>query len=63
MQRLARKFSADLHFDADDTTGRMVVRAPNAASMWGECFDNATSFATAMIDLQTRVFPRQQRGG
>jgi GNAT superfamily N-acetyltransferase len=61
MQGLAKKFSADLHFETDDSTGKLVARSPNAASVWGEIADNATSFATAMLDLQTRVFSMQQR--
>jgi hypothetical protein len=42
-------------------TGRLVARAPSVASFWGEFADNATSFATAMLDLQTRVFSMQRR--
>jgi GNAT superfamily N-acetyltransferase len=61
MQGLARKFSADLRFETDDQTGKLVARAPNAATVWGEFADNATSFATAMLDLQTRVFSMQPR--
>jgi GNAT superfamily N-acetyltransferase len=61
MQSLARKFSADLRFETDDMTGKLVARAPSAASVWGEFADNATSFATAMLDLQTRVFSMQPR--
>ncbi|WP_294539876.1 GNAT family N-acetyltransferase [uncultured Rhodoblastus sp.] len=61
MQALARKFEADLLFETDDLTGRFVARGPSAASFWGEFADNATSFATAMLDLQTRVFSLQPR--
>ncbi len=61
MQGLARKFAADLRFETDDTTGKLVARAPSASSVWGEMADNATSFATAMLDLQTRVFSLQPR--
>ena len=60
MQGLARKFSADLSFETDDRTGKLVALAPNAASVWGEFADNATSFATAMLDLQTRAFSMQR---
>ena len=61
MQGLAKKFSADLRFETDDVSGKLVARAPSPASIWGEFADNATSFATAMLDLQTRVFSMQQR--
>lgn len=59
MQALARKFAADLRFEEDGSTGKLVARTPSAASVWSEMSDNATSFATAMLDLQTRVFSLQ----
>jgi len=61
MQALARKFAADLRFETDDLTGRLVARAPSPASVWGEFADHATSFATAILDLHTRVFSLQPR--
>jgi GNAT superfamily N-acetyltransferase len=61
MQSLARKFAADLRFETDDMTGKLVARAPSVGSVWDEFADNATSFATAMLDLQTRVFSLQPR--
>jgi GNAT superfamily N-acetyltransferase len=62
MQGLARKFSAHLRFETDDSTGKLIARTPSAASLWGEFADNASSFATAMLELQTRVFSLQPRG-
>ena len=61
MQSLARKFSADLKFETDDLTGRLVAHTPSPASLWGEFADNSMSFATAMLDLQTRVYSMQRR--
>ncbi len=61
MQGLARKFTADLRFETDDLTGRLVARSPSAASVWGEFADNSTSFAIAMLDLQTQVYSMQRR--
>ena len=61
MQALAKKFSADLRFETDDTTGKLVARQPSAASVWSEFADDATSFAIAMLDLQTRVYSMQRR--
>jgi GNAT superfamily N-acetyltransferase len=61
MQALAKKFSADLRFETDDMTGKLVAREPTPSSVWSEFADNATSFATAMLDLQTRVFSLQPR--
>jgi GNAT superfamily N-acetyltransferase len=61
MQSLAKKFSAELRFETDEMTGKLVAREPSAASVWREFADNATSFATAMLDLQTRVYSMQRR--
>jgi hypothetical protein len=61
MQALAKKFSADLRFETDDMTGKLVAREPSAASVWHEFADNATSFAIAMLDLQTQVYSMQRR--
>ncbi len=61
MQALARKFAADLRFETDDMTGKLVAREPSAASVWSEFADNAASFATAMLDLHTRVYSMQRR--
>lgn len=59
MQGLAKKFSADLKFETDDVTGRLVARTPSPAAVWREMVEDAASFATAMLDLQTRVFSMQ----
>jgi GNAT superfamily N-acetyltransferase len=56
MQALARKYEADLQFDTDELTGRLVARTPSAAQLWNEWVDDATSYATAMLDLHTREF-------
>ena len=56
MQGLARKFAADLQFDDDALTGRLVARTPRAQVLWDEWLDDASQFATAMLDLQSRLF-------
>lgn len=56
MQGLATKFAAELQFDDDALTGRLVARTPRAAAAWTEWLEDSTSFATAMLDLQTRLF-------
>ena len=56
MQGLAKKFEADLQFDTDELTGKLVARTPSAAQLWNEWVDDASSYATAMLDLQTRDF-------
>ncbi len=59
MQGLAKKFESELQFDADDLTGKLVARTPSAAALWNEWVDDASSFATAMLDLHTRTFSMQ----
>lgn len=57
MQNLAKHFKADLHFETDEVTGKLVGRpAPTPASQWKEMVDDAASFATAMVDLQRRTW-------
>jgi GNAT superfamily N-acetyltransferase len=56
MQTLARKFSAELRFETDDCTGRLVARAPTPFTVWSEAIEDATGFTTFMFDLQSRVF-------
>ena len=56
MQGMAKKFEAELQFDADDLTGKLVARTPSAAALWDEWIDDASSFATAMLDLHTRMY-------
>jgi hypothetical protein len=56
MQGLAKKFAAELEFDDDALTGRLVARTPKAAALWNEWLETSSTFATAMLDLQTRLF-------
>ncbi|MGA8603324.1 MAG: GNAT family N-acetyltransferase [Beijerinckiaceae bacterium] len=63
MQNLARHFEAELKFETDEVTGKLVGRrAPTAATHLEEIVEDATSFATAMVDLQRRTWlPRLGR--
>src|SRR4051794_41569021 len=36
MQKLAKHFEADIKFEADQVTGRMIGRPPKIASQWEE---------------------------
>jgi hypothetical protein len=56
MQGLAKKFESELQFDADELTGKLVARTPSAAALWNEWIDDASSFATAMLDLHTHTY-------
>ena len=52
MQALARKFEAEMRFEPQDVTGIVRTRGPSAFSLLYEAADDATGFATAMLDLQ-----------
>ena len=56
MQGLAKKFAADLQFDDDALTGKLVARTPKAQALWDEWLEESTNYATAMLDLQSRLF-------
>ncbi len=56
MRGLAKKFEADLQFDDDALTGRLVARTPKAQALWDEWLEDSSAYATAMLDLQTPLF-------
>ena len=55
MLKLARKFEADLTFELNDVTGKLVARPPSAMSLWREFVDNTLDWGTAVIDYQGRM--------
>jgi GNAT superfamily N-acetyltransferase len=61
MQALARKFSAELTFEAGETTTKLPVEGPTPFSLIYEAMDDAAGFATAMLDLQRRALARAAR--
>jgi GNAT superfamily N-acetyltransferase len=63
MQSLAKHFEAELKFETDEVTGKLVGRrAPTPVTQLEEIVQDATSFATAMVDLQRRTWlPRRGR--
>ena len=61
MQSLARKHSAELRFETDDCTGRLVARAPTPFTVWSEAIEDAAGFTTFMFDLQSRAISTRDR--
>ena len=59
MQGLAKKFEADLNFETDELTGKLIGRQPSAGSIWREMVDDSTGFATAILNLHTRMYAMQ----
>ena len=56
MQQLARKFDAELSFDFGNVIGEVESSRPTPLSLMREMMADSHGFATAMLDLQTRIF-------
>jgi GNAT superfamily N-acetyltransferase len=55
MVDLARKFEAELTFDFGSVIGEVEAAHPTPMSMWRELVADTHGFATAMLDVQTRM--------
>jgi GNAT superfamily N-acetyltransferase len=55
MQQLARKFDAELSFDFGGVVGEVESSRPTPLSLMREMMSDSHGFATAMLDLQTRM--------
>jgi len=55
MQQLARKFDAELSFDFGSVVGEVESSRPTPLSMMREVMADSHGFATAMLDLQSRM--------
>ena len=60
MQRICRKFDADLHFDHGEVVGRVLPSLPTYLSLWQEAVDDSSGFVLAVLDppmLKARTPP------
>jgi GNAT superfamily N-acetyltransferase len=55
MQQLARKFDAELSFDFETVVGEVESSRPTPLSLMREVMSDSHGFATAMLDLQSRI--------
>jgi len=55
MQQLARKFDAELSFDFGNVIGEVESSRPTPLSLMREFMADGHGFATAMLDLQSRM--------
>ena len=55
MQQLARKFDAELSFDFASVVGEVATARPTPLSMMREILADNHGFATAMLDVQSRL--------
>jgi GNAT superfamily N-acetyltransferase len=55
MQQLARKFDAELSFDFGSVIGEVEWSRPTPLSLMRELLSDGHSFATAMLDMQSKM--------
>jgi GNAT superfamily N-acetyltransferase len=55
MQRICRKFDAELHFDHGEVIGRVLPALPTYMSLWEEAVDDSNGFVLAVLDLPVRA--------
>lgn len=57
MQRIARKYSAEMHFDQGEVVGKLTPAMPTYFSFWREAVEDEHSFVMAVLDLGRRLAP------
>jgi GNAT superfamily N-acetyltransferase len=55
MLDLARKFDAELHFETDEITGRLVAHRQSPLSLWSEYVDDSIGFVDALFGAQKQL--------
>lgn len=57
MQRIAKKYEAELTFEHGEVIGQLKPVTPNYFSIWREAVEDEMGFVMAVLDLQKRVLP------
>jgi RimJ/RimL family protein N-acetyltransferase len=57
MQRIARKYEAELHFEHGEVVGQVRTPGPTPASLWSEAMDDGNGFVMAVLELPLRLLP------
>lgn len=52
---LAKGFSAELSFETEETTGKLLAKTPSGSSILRELVDNSLGLASAVIEYQKRA--------
>ncbi|MFZ0570253.1 MAG: GNAT family N-acetyltransferase [Rhodomicrobium sp.] len=55
MQRISRKFDAELHFDHGEVVGRVLPALLTYLSLWQEALDDSNGFVLAAFDSRVRM--------
>ena len=53
MQRICRKYEADLVFDHGEVVGRVIPSLPTYISLWQEAVDDSSGFVMAVLEVPT----------
>ena len=51
MQRIAKKYEADLYFDHGEVVGQLKPAFPTPLSLWTEAIDNGNGFVMAVLEF------------
>jgi len=57
MQRIAKKFEAELHFDHGEVVGQVRTPGPTPVSLWSEAVDDSNGFVMAVMEFPLRLVP------
>lgn len=58
MQRVAKKYEAELYFDHGEVIGQLKPAFPTPASLWSEAMDNGSGFVMAVLEFPLRGVDR-----
>lgn len=58
MQRVAKKYEAELHFDHGEVIGQLKPAFPTPLSLWSEAVDNGNGFVMAVLEFPIHGFQR-----
>ena len=58
MQRIAKKYEADLYFDHGEVVGQLKPNYPTPLSIWSEAVDNSNGFVMAVLNFQLQSYGR-----
>jgi hypothetical protein len=54
MQRIAKKYEAELYFDHGEVVGQLKPAFPTPVSLWTEAIDNSNGFVMAVLEFPLR---------
>lgn len=57
MQRIAKKYEAELHFDHGEVVGQVKTPGPTPVSLWSEAVDDSSGFVMAVLEFPLRLVP------